>query len=304
MSYLRKRAVQIIPVVFIISVINYVLVYLAGEPTSFFLPDDATQEDIERVRKALGLDKPFYVQFFTYFSNVLQADFGLSYRYKEPALNLVLERLPATLELAGAALFIAVMISVPLGILAATKRNSYLDLFLSGLTVLTKAMPNFWLGIMFILFFGVMLQWLPISGRGSPMQIILPALTLGTGIAAEMTRLIRSQMIEILNQDYIRTAKSKGLINRTILFRHAFKNALVPIITIITLQLSVLISGALVTEMVFSWPGLGQLLVHSVNQRDMAIVQAAVFIVSLIVIVLNLVVDLLYQLVDPRITLK
>ncbi|USG66923.1 ABC transporter permease [Brevibacillus ruminantium] len=300
-QYLFKAILQMIPVLFLISLIVFVLVYMTGDPVSLMLSDTATDEDRAILIAALGLDQPLHVQYFRYLSNLVQGDFGTSFRYNMPALPIVLERLPATFELAIAAMLFATVISIPLGILSATKRNSFLDIFVSGTSVLGKAMPPFWLGIMLILLFSVALKALPVSGRESWVHLILPAFTLGTGIAAEMTRLIRSSMLEILGQDYIRTARSKGLIESLIVYKHAFRNSLIPVVTIMALQTSTLIGGTLITETIFSWPGMGQLIIQAVNNRDMAIVQAAVFVVAFLVIFSNMLADILYRVLDPRI---
>ncbi|MFB4160094.1 ABC transporter permease [Geomicrobium sp. JSM 1781026] len=299
--YLFWRILQIIPVLFIISFIVFFLVYVAGDPVSLMLPEDATEEDRQVLREALGLDQPFIVQYGNYVWGMLQGDFGTSYHYGGDAMSIVLERLPATFELALAAIAFAIIIAIPLGVWSATVKNSPIDLVATGIAALGKAMPNFWLGIMLILFFSVTLGVLPVSGRDSMSHLILPAITLGTGIFAEMTRLIRSSMLDTLNQDYIRTAKSKGLKNRVVIFKHAFKNTLIPVITITFLQTSTLVGGTLITETVFAWPGIGQLIIQAVNTRDMAIVQASVFIIALIVILMNLVADILYRLFDPRV---
>jgi peptide/nickel transport system permease protein len=300
-KYLIRRLLQIIPVLFIISFFVFALVHVAGDPVSLMLPEDATEEDREALRAALNLDQPFLVQYGTYVVNLLQGDFGKSFRYNEPALPIVLERLPATLELAVASMLVATILSIPLGIWSATKQNSFVDLFATGGAVLGKAMPNFWLGIMLILLLAVNYQLFPVSGRGTWQHLVLPAITLGTGIAAEMTRLIRSSMLEILNQDYVRTARSKGLKEMIVIYRHAFRNSLIPVVTIMALQTSTLVGGTLITETVFSWPGLGQLLVQAVNTRDMAIVQAAVFVIAIMVIGMNLLADIIYRFLDPRI---
>lgn len=300
-QYLLKSILQIVPVLFLISIIVFVLVYVTGDPVSLMLSDTATDEDREILIAALGLDQPMHIQYFRFLGNMLQGDFGTSFRYDMPALPIVLERLPATFELAIAAMIVATVISIPLGILSATKRNSFLDIFVSGASVLGKAMPHFWLGIMLILLFAVEWKTLPVSGRGSWDHLILPAFTLGTGIAAEMTRLIRSSMLEILGQDYIRAARSKGLIETIVVYKHALRNSLIPVVTIMALQTSTLIGGTLITETIFSWPGMGQLIIQAVNTRDMAIVQAAVFVVAFLVIVSNILADILYRVLDPRI---
>lgn len=301
MKYFLKSLLKTIPVLILITLIVFLLVRVTGDPVSLMLPETATEEERDSLRESLGFNEPLPVQYFTYLGNLVQGDFGDSFRYNTDALGLILERLPATLELAIASMVIAVVISVPLGILSAVKRNSFFDLFITGGAVLGKAMPNFWLGIMLILLLSVTFQIFPVSGRGTIWHLVLPALTLGTGIAAEMTRLIRSSMLEILGQDFIRTARSKGLGEAIIVNKHAFRNALIPVVTIMALQTSTLIGGTLITETVFAWPGLGQLLVQSVNLRDMAVVQAATFIIAIFVILSNLSADLIYRFLDPRI---
>lgn len=300
-NYFVRRILQIIPVLFIISFIVFTLVFVAGDPVSLMLPDDAPPEAREELRETMGLNEPFIIQYFTYVSNMLQGDFGESYRFNQPALDIVLDRLPATMELAIFAIVVATVVAIPLGIWSATRQNTSLDLIATGAAVIGKAMPNFWLGIMLILLFSVTLGMFPVSGRGSAMHVILPAITLATGIAAEMTRLIRSSMLDSLSQDYVRTARSKGLKDKIVVYKHAFRNSLIPVVTITFLQTSTLVGGTLITETVFAWPGLGQLLIQAVNTRDMAIVQASVFIIAILVIVMNLIADVLYRFLDPRI---
>ena len=300
-NYFVRRILQIIPVLFIISFIVFTLVFVAGDPVSLMLPDDAPPEAREELMETMGLNEPFIVQYVTYVGNMLQGDFGDSYRFNQPALDIVLDRLPATMELAIFAIVIATIVAIPLGIWSATKQNTSLDLIATGAAVVGKAMPNFWLGIMLILLFSVTLGMFPGSGRGTAMHVILPAITLATGIAAEMTRLIRSSMLDSLSQDYVRTARSKGLRDRIVVYKHAFRNSLIPVVTITFLQTSTLVGGTLITETVFAWPGLGQLLIQAVNTRDMAIVQASVFIIAILVIVMNLIADILYRFLDPRI---
>jgi peptide/nickel transport system permease protein len=301
LKYLFQNLLKTIPVLILISFIVFFLVRVTGDPVSLMLPETATDEERESLREALGFNDPLYIQYFTYMSDVVRGDFGESLRYNTDALSLILERLPATLELAIASMIVAILIAIPLGILSAMKRNSFLDLFITGGAVLGKAMPSFWLGIMLILLLSVVFQIFPVSGRGTVWHLILPAITLGTGIAAEMTRLIRSSMLEILGQDFVRTARSKGLKEAVVVNVHAFRNALIPVVTIMALQTSTLIGGTLITETVFAWPGLGQLLVQAVNLRDMSVVQAATFLIAVFVILSNLLADLLYRLLDPRI---
>ncbi|MFX3651340.1 MAG: ABC transporter permease [Paenibacillus sp.] len=300
-KYIVRSLLQIVPVLFIITMIVFILVHVTGDPVAMMLPDTATAEDRQVLRVALGLDQPLYVQYSIFVSNLLRGDFGDSFRYGQAALPIVMERLPASFELAAASMVVACCISIPLGIWSAVKRNSFMDLLISGISVLGKAMPNFWVGIMLILLISVKLEWTPVSGRGGFSHLILPALTLGTGIAAEMTRMIRSSFLEIIGQDYIRTARSKGLREMVVLGKHALRNALIPVVTISGLQLTNLVSGSLVTETVFSWPGMGLLIVQAINTHDMAIIQAAVFIIAFIVILINLLTDIVYKLLDPRI---
>jgi peptide/nickel transport system permease protein len=302
--YIGRRLLQVVPTLLIIVTAVFLMLYVAGDPVVLMLGDEATPEQIASLREALGLNEPLHVQYGTYLANVLQGDFGTSYRYGLDALPIVLERLPATLMLAASSLIFAVVVSVPLGIWSAVHRGGRLDAVISGLSVLAKAMPNFWLGIMLILLFAVTLKWLPVSGTGSWGHLVLPTIALGTGVSAEITRLVRSSMLDVLGQDFIRTARGKGLSSRVVLYRHALRNVFVPVSSITLLQFTGLLNGALVTEAVFAWPGMGQLLVSSITQRDMAIVQAAVFTVAVMVIVVNLATDVAFKLADRRIQLS
>lgn len=290
-----------IPVLFLITIIVFILVRVTGDPVALMLPETASEQDRMELTKALGLDKPLHVQYGIFIASAIKGEFGVSYHYGQQALPLVLERIPASFELALVAMIFSTLIAIPLGILSALKRNSYLDLLISGISVLGKAMPNFWVGIMLILFFSVILGIFPVSGRGGVSHLILPAFTLGVGLSAQMTRLIRANMLEILNQDYIRTARSKGIIESIVVGKHAFRNGLISVVTVMSLQFTSLISGALITETVFAWPGLGQLLVTAVNNKDMAIIQASVFIIAILVISINILTDIVYRLLDPRI---
>lgn len=300
-QYLVRRLFQVIPVIVGVSIIVFILLRLTGDPAVLMLPEDALEEEIQALREALGLNDPLYVQYWVFLTNALRGDFGRSFRYRAPALTVALERMPATLELAGAALVFAVVISVPLGIVSAIRQNTAADLFASTAAVLGRAMPNFWVGIMLILIFGVILRWLPVSGREGLRYLILPAVTLGTGLAATITRLVRSSMLEVIRQDYITTARSKGLSERRVIYRHALRNALIPVVTIIGIQIAVLMGGSVITEAVFAWPGAGRLAIQALYMRDMALVQAVVIIKALIVIFANLMVDIVYTVIDPRI---
>lgn len=300
--YVLRRLVQMIPVLIGITLIVFVLLRVSGDPVVLMLPEDAPREQIEALRRNLGLDRPIPEQYLLFLRDLVRGDFGRSIRYgNQDVLEIVLERLPATLELAAAAILVALLISVPAGVVAATHRRRLPDHAATTFSVLGEAMPNFWLGIMLILVFAVNLRLLPVSGRGSLAHLVLPAITLGTGLAAVLTRLLRSSLIEALNQDYVRTAHAKGARPSVVLVKHAMRNALLGYLTVLGLQMASLLAGSVVTEQVFAWPGIGLLAVQAINSRDMAIVQAIVIVSSLVVMVANLVVDVLYAVIDPRI---
>src|SRR5690606_2312678 len=297
-----RRIVQMVPVLFGVVTIIFVLLRVSGDPVQLYLPEDASVEQVEELRRALGLDRPLPVQYALFLADLARGDFGESLRYRnQNVLTIVLERLPATLELASAALLVAVLISLPLGIVAALNRNRLPDAVASAVAMLGRAMPNFWLGIMLILAFAVHLRWLPVSGRDGFANLVLPALTLGTSIAALLMRLMRSGMLEVMNQDYVRSAKAKGLRWRRVVVKHGLRNALIGYVTVLGLEIAGLLAGAVVTEQVFAWPGIGRLAIQAINSRDMAIVQAVVILAALVVMTANLLVDLAYALIDPRI---
>lgn len=300
--YLARRLLQMIPVMGLLTLIIFVVIRLKGDPIAQLAPVDLmTPQEIEQVRHAYGFDRPILVQYASFLAGLSRGDFGTSFRYRQPALPLVLERLPKTVQLASAAVVVAWMIAIPLGIITAVRRNSLTDLAATTASVLGRALPSYWLGIMLILLFAVWLRWLPVSGSDSAAHLVLPAATLGVGLATTLTRLIRSSMLEVIRQDYMMTARSKGLPERTLLLRHGLRNALVPVVTVFGLQTAWLLGGVVIVEQVFAWPGMGQLMVKAVFTRDMSIVQAGVFVFALIVMGLNLLVDALYTLLDPRI---
>ncbi|ACM31339.1 ABC transporter permease [Agrobacterium rhizogenes] len=301
--YLLRSLVQVVPILYIVSLIVFILVYLTGDPSALLVPEDATEADRLALVAAWGLDQPWYVQYLAYMRNILSGNFGVSYRYGTEALPIVLERIPATLLLTAGALVVAIAIAVPSGIVAALKHGTPADVIVSGISVLGKAMPTFWVGIMLVLIFGVWLRVLPVSGGGSFAHLILPAVTLGTGFAADLTKLIRSSMLEVLGRDYIRTARAKGIPNRVIVFKHVLRNALIPALTMTSLHVIALLGGALVTETVFAWPGLGLLVVNAIYTKDMAVIQIAVFVITLMTLFVNFATDLLYRAIDPRIKL-
>jgi peptide/nickel transport system permease protein len=301
-AYILRRLLQMIPIILGITLIVFILLRVSGDPVVLMLPEDAPTEQVIQLRESLGLDRPLPEQYLIFLGNLLQGDFGQSIRYaNQPVLPIVLERLPATLELTLGALLVAILISFPAGIIAATNRNRWQDYSATSFAILGEAMPNFWLGIMLILIFSVNLGWLPVSGRGGVLNLILPALTLGIALAALLTRLMRSILLEVLGLDYVRTARAKGLRQRLVLVKHAVRNALLSYVTVLGLQIASLMAGSVVTEQVFAWPGIGLLAIQAINSRDMAVVQAIVIIASLIVMSANLLVDLLYAVIDPRI---
>lgn len=300
-KYLRRQLLQIIPVLFIVSFVVFFLVYVAGDPVAMMISDNASPQQIAELRESLGLNRPFFVQYFDYLIHVVQGDFGQSMVFREDALAVVLERLPNTLMLGACALALAIVVAVPLGIAAAIRQNSAVDMGVSTFSVFAVAVPNFWLGIVLILVFGVTLKMLPVSGAGTWAHVLLPAITLGSAICAELTRLIRSQMIDVLNQDHMRTARAKGLSEWHVIVRHGFRNCLPAIVTMTALQAPVLIGGAVVTETVFAWPGIGQLLVSSVTKLDMNVVQAVVLLTAAAVVLLTLLADIAVRLLDRRV---
>ncbi len=300
--YLIRRVLEIIPTIFILTLIVFFVIRLKGDPIAQLAPFDLNQEEIQMLRHAYGLDEPLYVQYWKFLSKLVVGDFGRSMRYHAPAMPIVLERIPATLELAFAALIFSLVVSLPLGITSALKPNSLLDLVATTFSAIGRAMPSYWLGIMLILFLAVAYPIFPVSGRDKPGSIILPMVTLGLGLATTLTRIIRSSMLEVVRQDYITTARSKGLHDRVILIKHALRNALIPVITVFALQMAWLFSGVVIVETVFAWPGMGRLLVKAVQTRDMAVVQAGIFIAAMAVLVINLLTDVIYTVVDPRIS--
>ena len=303
-SYLLRRLWQSLLVLFGVSVVVFLILHLTGDPAALLLPPDATADDIAKFRTAMGFDDPVAVQYLRFLKGAVRGDFGESLRHGEPAMALVIERLPATFQLAGAGLLIALCLAIPAGIVSAVRRNTAVDYVSTVVALLGQAMPTFWLGIMLILVFSVRLNWLPSSGRGGIEHLILPAITLGLFTTARITRLTRSGMLEVLNQDYIRTARAKGVGNPPVVWKHALKNAAIPIVTIVGIELGTLLGGSVITETIFAWPGVGRLSVQAIYNRDYPVVQAAVFLLSTTFVLVNLFVDLLYTYLDPRIRLR
>jgi ABC-type dipeptide/oligopeptide/nickel transport system permease component len=301
-AYFLKRLWHTVYVVIGISLISFFFIHLSGDPVMLMLPADASRQEIEDLRQQLGFNDPIYEQYVRFAVRAVRGDFGNSLYYKVPAMELILERLPASLELATAAMIIALVVAVPIGILSAVKRGSILDMGSMLGALFGLSMPHFWLGIMMILLFSVRLGWLPTSGRGTLAHLIMPSLALGLSLMAMFARLTRSVLLEIMGLDYIRTARAKGLRERLVIGKHAFKNALIPLITVAGMQFGFLLGGTVIIETVFAWPGLGRLVVQAIFNRDYPLVQATVFILALIFVGVNLLVDMLYVYLDPQIS--
>ncbi len=301
--YILKRLFHCIFVLIGISVVVFIILHLTGDPAALLMPMDATPEQVAQFRKEMGFTDPLLVQYWRFFKGTLRLDFGLSFRHSQPALDLVLERMPATIQLTITAMIIAMIIAVPVGIISAIRRNSILDHIGMTGALLGQSTPVFWLGIMLILVFSVTFQWFPSSGRGTLEHLILPAVTLGMFSMARTARMMRSSMLEVLGQEYMKTARAKGLSPRMVILKHALKNALIPVVTIVGMELGTLLGGAVITETVFAWPGVGRLAVQAIYNRDYPVVQAAVFLLASIFVLVNLIVDILYTYLDPRVKL-
>jgi peptide/nickel transport system permease protein len=286
-----------------VSVFSFLLVHLSGDPVSGLVQPDWTPEQVEDLRVRLGFDRPLWVQYFDFLQRAVRGDFGNSFRQHLPVFQLLVERLPATMQLASTAFVLATLIGIPLGVISAVKRDTWIDKSAMVMALLAQAMPTFWLGIMLILVFAVELRWLPTSGTGSLAHFVLPTFTLATYSIARNARLVRSSLLDVLNRDYVRTARAKGLIDRRVIYKHALRNAMIPVITVLGLDFGTLLSGAVITEIVFAWPGIGRLIVNAVSSRDLPLVQGAVLLVGTGFVVINLLVDMSYALLNPRIRL-
>lgn len=330
MKILVRRLIGSVPVLLGISFLIFMLMHIApGDPVTLLLGDDATPEDVERTRREWGLDKPLMVQYLDFISRAVTGDFGSSLKFNEPVIKLIAERLPATLELAFASLIVAILLAVPLGVYSAIKHNSLLDHAGMSVALIGVSLPNFWLGIMLIYFLGGQLNLLPVAGRidygievrtitglylfdslvtgnfvafwSACKHLLMPAVTLGSALAAIVTRISRSSVLEVMRQDYVITARAKGLSERTVIWRHILRNALITVVTILGLQLGALLSGSVITETVFSYPGIGDLLIQSISARDYKLTQVLILMFAVTYFAVNLLVDLLYCWIDPRI---
>lgn len=322
-TFIVKRFFQFIPVLLGISILVFFLLHLIpGDPALTLLGQDATKEDLERLRNVLGLNEPLYIQLMVFLKNLFQGDLGISIFQDTPVVTLISNHLPATLELAVVAMIIALLIAIPLGIISAVKQFSWLDYGSMFFAQIGVSMPVFWMGLLLIIGFSVNLNILPSFGRGEPLldafvqtiqtgnlfylvdsvqHIILPAFTLGVMSAALITRMVRSAMLEVLKEDYIRTAEAKGVSGIVVIIKHGFRNALIPVVTIVGLQFGNLLGGAIVTETVFAWPGIGRLVITAISQRDFPVVQGCVLMIALIFALINLIVDILYAIINPKI---
>jgi peptide/nickel transport system permease protein len=301
---IARRLVQAAAALIAVLLVVFVCLLATGDPVEMLVPPDATDADKAAIRRAYGLDQPLLYQFGAFLWRAAQGDFGRSFFSDRPALGLVFERLPASVELAVASTLIAIIAGVPLGVVAAVKRGTFVDQLVMGIALLGQSVASFWLALMLILFFGVTLQWLPVSGRIGWASVILPAVALSVWLLALLARLTRSEILEVLTQDYIRTARAKGLGGAAILARHALGNALIPLVTVTGVSLGWQLGGAVVIEAVFAWPGLGTTLLEAVLRRDYPVVLAGVAVLSTVFVVINLVVDVLYVYIDPRIRLE
>jgi peptide/nickel transport system permease protein len=304
--FVLRRLLHAVFVIWGVVTVVFFLVRATGDPAAFLVDQTATQEEIAHMRRLLGLDRPLLTQYVDFLAAIPRGDFGTSLREKRPAMPMVLEHLwPATVELSAAALLLATLLAIPLGVISATRRNRAADHLSRIASLFLQSMPSFWLGLMLILLFAVQLQGLlPAYGSGSLRHLILPAVTLAAAPLAQNVRLIRSGMLEVLQQDYVRTARAKGVLERGVIYRHALRNAAIPVITVTGLSLGFMLSGTVVIETVFSWPGMGRLIVQAVPGRDFPVIQAGVFVFAVIFVVINLLVDVLYTVVDPRVRLR
>ena len=301
-TYILRKLIEALGVCLAISAISFFLLFLNTDPALLLLPPEAEAQDIALFKRQMGLDRPVIVQYLDFLGKVIfHGDFGTSFVAKIPAVQLIAERFPATLKLSLAALLITNIVALPAGVIAAIRRYSLMDNLATFIALMGQAMPLYWFGIMLIIVFGVWLGWLPVSGSDSLAHLILPAITLGSWVIPVNMRLVRSGMLDVLTQDYIRTARAKGLTEKKVLIKHAFKNAAVPLVTVIGTQFGLLLGGAVVTETVFAWPGLGRLAVDSIRMGDYPVVQAIVVVFALFVVAGNLAADLLAAFIDPRI---
>jgi len=300
-AYVFRRLVLAVPTVFGVVTLVFALIHLIpGDPVDVMLGETAQAADKVRLRHQLGLDRPLPVQYARYLSHVAHADLGRSLHSGRPVRRMIVARYPATVELACAALLVALLIALPLGVITAARQGSFADIVGRSVAILAGSMPNFWVGPLLILVFAIGLEWTPVSGRGGLTHLILPAITLGLGMAAILTRMLRATLVEQLSEDYIRTARAKGVSERLVLLKHALRTAALPVVTILGLQTGALLAGAIITETIFAWPGIGRLTLLAIQTRDYPLVQGCILVVALSYVVVNLLTDLIYGVIDPR----
>ncbi|HKT50144.1 MAG TPA: ABC transporter permease [Candidatus Angelobacter sp.] len=302
LRYISTRLLYTIPVIWLVVSVVFMLIHLVpGDPIQQMLGEGASAADLQAARHAYGLDVPIGQQYVNYWKGVLHGDLGRSLRFDQPVSKLVLQRYPQTLQLTVASMIVALLISIPAGVRSARRRNCWDDRLLSFVSLLGLSFPNFALGPILILFFAIYLGLLPVSGSGSPAHLVLPAITMGGALAAILTRMVRTAMLEELSQDYIRTARAKGLPENVVVYKHALRNALVPVLTVVGLQFGALLAGAIVTETIFSWPGIGRLTIQAIGNRDYYLVEGCILMIGLTYVAVNFVTDFFYSLANPRI---
>ncbi len=303
--HILHRFLLTLPALWLVLTLVFLLIHIVpGDPVEQMLGEGAAPGQIEQLRHTLGLDKPLLMQYGNYLWQIAHGELGQSFKFQVPVRRIIFERYPATLQLALLALMVCMTIAIPAGVIAASRRGGTSDRAISVLTLFGLAMPNFALGPLLITLFSIEIGWLPVSGRGGPLNYILPAATLGAALAAILTRMVRGAMLEELSSDYVRTARAKGLSEAAVLVRHALRNALIPIITILGLQFGTLLAGTIVTETIFSWPGIGRLTVQAISARDYPLLQGCILVIALSYVLVNLLTDFLYAIVDPRVRLS
>ncbi len=303
-DYLLKRLALTVPVIFGVLVLVFVLLHLVpGDPVEVMLGEVAAKSNQEALRAELHLDRPLYVQFYYFLHDLFSGKLQSLY-YERPVMEQVSRRLFATIELALAALVVSLLVSVPLGIVAAVRKGKGTDMAAMGFSMAGVSIPSFWLGPMLVLLFSIKLGVLPVSGRGTFAHLVLPAITLGTGMAAIVSRMIRGSLLDVLGEDYLRTARAKGLAEKTVIMKHALRNALIPSISVVGLQAGALLSGAIITETIFAWPGIGSMLIQAIHSRDFPLVQGTVMVIALSYVLINLVTDIAYAIADPRVRFR
>jgi peptide/nickel transport system permease protein len=301
--YILKRIAQSLLTLLVLSMIVFIMCRLTGDPVVLMLPDDASHEDVMELRRALALDRPLPVQYWLFLSHAVRGDFGRSIKGQVPVLHLIQERLPNSIKLAIVSLIITILLAFPLGVMAAVKKGTSVDTIANLVAVLGQSLPQFWVGIVLIQIFAVHLRWLPVAGTGTLWHYILPGFTLGWFLVAGIMRLLRSSMLDVLDSEFIKLARIKGVSPRGVIWKHALKNALMPVLTFAAIYLAILVTGAILVETVFAWPGIGQLIYQGIVYRDFPVIQAVVLLTALIVVTVNFMVDIAYAYLDPRIRL-